>query len=700
MDQVRLLPRRAVAWAVMAMAAVFCVNVMSQAAAQRRSRQAQTRDGYHRPPSRQPATPTVGSANRYRTDQVFLEQADSLYRQAGDTAESQIVKGNVIFRQGGMFMYCDSAWYYPNLNSLDAFGHVRMEQGDTLFVYADRVYYDGFERLARLRNGPSRAQVTLIDRDVTLTTDSLDYSLAEERGWYERGGRLDDKVNVLTSVFGQYSPATKEAEFFWDVALDNNRDGFRLLTDTLYYNTATSIASIVSPTRIMSENDTIVTSHGWYDTKTDNAELTSRSIIAHRDSAGAVTLLEGDSIVYDRARRISRAYMFGDPSRRGMPMVLTDTANKSILIGGYGFYNDSTGEALAADYPLLMEYSRGDTLFLRADTIKTFMVSRMVWPDSVPTAWPDSASGRQPVVGLETREVEGQALFPALLDPQPELADTLVQATLVTLPDSVLQGVLAPDSALMVERRFRMAEAFRRARFFKSDMQGVADSIIVSEADSLLRMRVRPVVWSGERQVNGPAIDVHLNDSTADWAELPLGGMMAEHIEEEFFNQLTGRKMKAWFANETLRRLDVDGNVQTIFLPMESDSTYNRLINAESSYLTIEMTDSAGTFESLKMWPEVTGSVTPLFLVKRAQLYLQDFHWLENLRPRREWYGGALHWADDLGEVPDELEEYLAAGRAVPAPALRRREPARLTDNSDNTDNTDNSENTENSATP
>ncbi len=225
----------------------------------------------------------------------------------------------------------------------------------------------------------------------------------------------------------------------------------------------------------------------------------------------------------------------------------------------------------------------------------------------------------------------------------------------------------------MVERQYRVAEAFRRARFFKSDMQGVADSIVVSQEDSLLRMKIRPVVWSGERQVSGKLIHVHLNDSTSDWAELPLGGMMVEHIEDEFFNQLAGRRMLAHFEGQTLSRLDVDGNVEVIFLPMESDSTYNRLIEAESSYLTIETAENGTALDRLKMWPEVTGTVTPLFLVKNTQLYLPGFLWLEVLRPRREWYGGGMHWADDLGEVPDELEEYLAAGRDVPVPKVTRR---------------------------
>ena len=190
-----------------------------------------------------------------------------------------------------------------------------MEQGDTLFVYADKLYYEGNERMARLKNGPSYQKVKLINRDVTLTTDSLDYSLAMELGWYNRWGTIDDKVNTLTSLYGEYSPGTKNADFYTDVVLVNNEDGYTMLTDTLHYNTDTHIARIESKTEIQGANDTIITHRGVYNTNIGNAELLTRSMIIHRDSNNNITTLEGDSILYDKHTRISRAYMFRDPAK-------------------------------------------------------------------------------------------------------------------------------------------------------------------------------------------------------------------------------------------------------------------------------------------------------------------------------------------------------------------------------------------------
>ncbi len=626
------------------------VSLARDANARRQARKHQEqKETFTRPKMTQPVKPTVPDANRFRSDKVFLENADSLYRVAYDVEERQIVKGNVKFRQAGMWMFCDSAYYYPEINSMDAFGHVRMEQGDTLFVYADKVFYNGDERMARLRCGGSEPKVRLVNRNVTLTTDSLDYSLAMELGWYAYGGKIDDKVNTLTSVYGEYSPGTKNADFYNDVVLVNNRDGFTMYTDTLYYNTATHIARIESETEIQGENDTILTRRGIYNTEEGNAELISRSTIIHRDTNNNVTTLEGDSIIYDKLTRISRAYMFRDPFKVATPMVLTDTAHKTKLIGGFGMYNDSTKEAHAAEYPLLIEYSRPDTIFLRADTIKTFILMEKVWPDSL------LAFGKDSIADPSVRH-DSVAEHDSIMALQEDISGIIAA-----------EDTVARDSSLMVDKEFHVALAYNRARFFKQDLQGVADSMVFHERDSILYMFRKPVVWSGERQVFGNRIDVHINDSTADWALLPEFGMMIEYVGEDFYNQLTGKKMLATFENQELKRLEADGNVETIFLPQESDSTYNRLINAESSFLTIDMTGKE--MDKLKMWPEVSGTVTPLFLVKKPQQYLQKFVWLDPIRPKREWYGGRVRWADDLGEVPDELDLYFSEPPIFPETA-------------------------------
>lgn len=205
----------------------------------------------------------------------------------------------------------------------------------------------------------------------------------------------------------------------------------------------------------------------------------------------------------------------------------------------------------------------------------------------------------------------------------------------------------------------RVLNAFHRVRFYRSDIQGLCDSLSSREADSIMYMYRHPIVWSGSRQIYGNQINVHFNDSTPDWALLPDFGIMSEHIAEDCYNQLCGKQMQAWFADSTITRLYVEGNVQTIMFPMEADSTYNKYAYAESSFLDAYFKNDS--IERVHMWPQTTGHVTPLYLAKRGSYHLPSF----------KWYADALR-----PTAPDEVFDYpeaMAQLMASPQPGSRRR---------------------------
>lgn len=505
------------------------------------------------PPAIRPAIPLADRSDRSK---VFLEHADRLsYDELRDT-DVQVLTGNVQFRRGDMFMFCDSARFNEATGSMDAFRNVRMEQGDTLFVYGDALYYDGESELAELTADPGKI-VRLINRDVELETDRFFYDLYDNVGYYQTGGTLRDSRNRLKSIQGYYYPDSKNAFFYFDVDLmgPQENDTLRMFTDSLTYNTDTGIARLIASTLITSKDGDIRSSSGFYDTKSGYADLYSRSTV-HTLRGNTLT---GDTLFYDRNAGYGEA--FGN-------MVLTDSIRKSSVSGDYGFYNELTDSSFATGNALVKEYSSTDTLYLHGDTIVGYMLS---------------------------------------------------------------------DST-------KVTNIFHRVRFFRNDIQGICDSLSLVERDSIMYMYDMPVIWNEDKQIVGNVIYVHSNDSTLDWARLPETGLMSEHIAEDCFNQLTGSDMTAWFADSTLSRLYVEGNVQIIMFPMENDSTYNKFSFTEGSTLLADFKD--GKIERVKMWPETTGTTTPLYLAKRSSYFLPKFRSYEILRPMSP---------DEIFDYPPEM---------------------------------------------
>lgn len=297
-----------------------------------------------------PAVRTGGAqpADSVKKTKIELLRADKGRADRNKRPDVQELIGNVVFRHDSMYMYCDSAFINQKNNSFEAFSNVRMEQGDTLFIYGDRLFYDGISRIARLRDN-----VRMINRNTTLTTDSLDYDRVLNKGYYFNGGTLTDEENVLTSDWGEYNTISKQAEFNYEVRLDNRN--FQLFSDTLQYNTDSKIATILGPSNICSEENHIYSELGFYNTNTHQAELLNRSEL----TSGSKRLV-GDSLFYDRNLGYGEAFYH---------VVMNDTVNRGMLTGDYCYYNEQTDSAFVTHKAVAVDYSKGDSIFMHADTM-------------------------------------------------------------------------------------------------------------------------------------------------------------------------------------------------------------------------------------------------------------------------------------------------------------------------------------------
>lgn len=541
-------------------------------------------------------TPQVPTADRASGKRVFLEHADVLRKTESDSF--MILVGNVEFTKGPMFMYCDSCHYYPESESMEAFGNVRMEQGDTLFVYADELVYDGHPdvEIATLYADPGK-KVRMINKEVELRTDIFVYDLKLDLGYYNVGGELLDNSNRLTSLEGEYVPSTKEANFYTDVHLNSRSkdDTLDIFTDTLYYNTGQHLAELLAPSRIINARGTIYTRRGTYLTDSDICMLSERPVVVTNQDHELIA----DSIYYNRAVGYGEA--FGN-------MIMTAKRDDACVSGDYGYYNELRDSVFVTGNALVKEYSEGDTLYLHGKYIESFI----------------------------------------------ELDSVKVEA------DSTGIAGMRVDTC-------HIAVIYPRVRFFRTDLQGVCDSMRFTERDSMLRMFVNPVIWNEGQQIFGNVIELHLNDSTVDMARLPEFGMAVQQIEGPHFNQISGKEMIAKFVDRDLRHIDINGNVEIIMYPQEADSTYNKIINAESSFLSADFKNRKT--ERVKMWPETPGTATPLFMAKRNLYYLSKFNWFEDMRPRSP---------EDVFVIPEAMEEIMS--KAERPSSKSDREPPKTMD--------------------
>lgn len=286
---------------------------------------------------------------------INLKHADRLIGNKDQGFQRLI--GSVQFEHQGMNMTCDSAHFFLELNRLDAYGHVFIQQGDSLRMWSDFLTYDGNTRIA-----VASKNVRLVEADMTLTCDAITYDLANKFAYYNTGGKIINKDNVLTSQNGGYSSESKTLTFKHNVVLTNPQ--YVMRCDTLRYQPGPRIAYFLGPTTIRSTTNKnfIYCENGFYDTYNDIAQFEENAYIETHDQT-----LRGDSIWYDRRNGIGKAFQ---------NIEIRDTTQKITIHGDYAIHYENTETSLITGKALLVQEFEDDSLYLHADTLKSITVRK------------------------------------------------------------------------------------------------------------------------------------------------------------------------------------------------------------------------------------------------------------------------------------------------------------------------------------
>ena len=289
------------------------------------------------------------TSSAQKTKKIEILNANTFEYDQSLGLDARRLIGDVAFKHEDAIMKCDSAYMYSESNSMDAFGNVHINQGDTINIYGDTLKYNGNSKKAELLGN-----VRLIDRDMTLTTDHLNYDLKNSTAHYFGGGKIISSANqnTLTSHQGYYYSKNKELFFKDSVVLINPE--YEIYSDTLKYHTTTEISYFFGPTIIRGKDNLIYCENGWYDTQKDISQFKKNAYIITKEQK-----LQGDSLHYDRNKGIGKAFK---------NIQITDTVRKFIINGNYAIHYEKEDNSIITGNTMLTMILESDSLFLHADT--------------------------------------------------------------------------------------------------------------------------------------------------------------------------------------------------------------------------------------------------------------------------------------------------------------------------------------------
>jgi len=584
-----------------------------------------------------------------------------------------------VFSQDNATLICDSAFFYIEKNSFDAFGNVHINQADTINIYSDLLKYDGNTKLAILRNN-----VRMIDKDAVLTTNNLDYDMGTKIAYYFNGGKIVNGENILTSTRGYYFSTSRDAYFRYNVKV-NSPDAI-ILSDTLKYNTLSKIAYFFGPTNIYGKEDTLYTENGQYNTTNNQAEFGKQNLYRQGSKS-----LKGDSLFYNGKAGYGRAVK---------NILFKDTTQKIELRGDLGIYRkkDESIEVTKNAYVIIeseKDSLKKDSMYLTADTLRSRILrknelyklkiknedinlallavgKKKIDIDDTETDIENSQSNNITNDSLKTKTVNDSVaiLKPKIIDILPIAKPKKIpkKENLKPSPINVNLVILAPYIIAVIPKleiinkkklgikaispktktvtilikpplppeandtsKIRVLSAYKKVKIFKSDLQVVADSTFFSYGDSILRIYQNPMLWTQGSQITADTMYLQMRNKKVDNMDLIKNAIIVNTEKDSLnFNQMAGKNMKGYFVKEKLDRVFVDGNAESIYFPQDS-SQKGSMIRTIAARMRINFAK-----DSLKsiLWirkPEV--KIYPKEKLTEELKTLTNFSWKPKDRP-------------------------------------------------------------------
>ncbi len=498
-----------------------------------------------------------------------------------DSLKGQIrtLTGNVRLKHNQTYLNCDRAVQLIDSSITKASGNIHIKKPDTLDIYSKKLTYSSETKLAKLRNS-----VELHDSSGVLYTDFLDFDMNTDIGTFWNGGKYVGDSSTLTSESGIYYNKDKIAYFTGNVVYEKI-NGLKMLSDTMKYDTENKIVWFVSTTKIIDEESVIYTDTGYYDTKTGEAYFGKNSMMKNKNSK-----LSAGTIKYNKENKQGIATN---------KAVWQDTVELITILADSIVYLEDSSYVMATKDPLLIDINDNDTLFMSSDTLISYQIIR-----------------------TDSFLIMDSAQLDLLFN------DSHIVHETNNLIDSIKTENLNYSFKTDTLKAYK---AFKNVKIFQNRYSGICDSLGFSYVDSIIKFYHDPIMWVDTSQFTSDSVYVFSKNEKTDRIMLYQKAFVISMTHPELFNQVKGRIITAYFEEDSLRRVFVDGNAESIYFIKDDSSAYVGMNKTISS--TIKMYFKGKEIDRIVCFEQPEGIFTPMKLINSSNQKFENFNWRFELKP-------------------------------------------------------------------
>jgi lipopolysaccharide export system protein LptA len=450
--------------------------------------------------------------------------------------------------------------------------------GSVQLEYQGTLFYCDSAYLYSNQNFDAFSRIRVVNSDYNVTGEQLFFDKASNTSRIARNVILRDNEMTLSSDQLHYHLDSEVAYYTTGGKIVSNKNNNVLTSQNGSYSAKTESFSFKKNVVLVNKDYTVKSDTLQYNNRTEVAYFYGPTTIVSKE-----TTIYCENGWYDTKRDISQ---FNEHAKV--------TSQKTVLLGDSIYYNGKEGFG---------EVFRNVSIY---DTTSDYIIT-----GNYGRHFEKTKESLVTEKALLTQVFETDTLFVS--------ADTLFSV---------------PDSS-----ELNKISAYHRVRIFKSDLQGLADSLVYSEADSTIRLFTNPILWSDDNQITGDSIHLRTWEGKIDKFVVRGHSLIVSVADTtatpQRFNQIKGRHTVGYFTDNDLRMVRIEGNGQIIYYPADDKDGSSKIIGhnkADCSDIEIEIVENK--IKRLRLLKEPNSIFTPLKLTTETDARLEGFLYRGNDRPK------------------------------------------------------------------
>lgn len=412
---------------------------------------------------------------------------------------------------------------------------------------------------------------------------------------------IEDPITT-TSTYAEYDGNTKVAKLRNNVVFTNQET--TLYTDYLDYNRETNVASYFNQGRVVDSTNVLTSERGIYEVNLERITFRQDVVLVNPDYT-----MKTNHLVYLTIPKTSET--------KGLTNIVSKEGYKLDAQNG-SFYDTQQKQFRFFDGVVETDESRIKAQELFYDEAQSFYEGK----DDVRVL---NKERQVEVFGdkgkyWEDRKyslVHGNALVRRYFE-----SDTLFMAA-----DTLISQDSEADTA-------KFLLAFRGIKLIKSDLAGIADSLVYNYSDSSIRLFQDPVMWNHKSQISADSMIFYIANEELDrvFMKDKAFSIMSDTLLN--FNQMKGRTMTGYFKEGQIETLVIDGNGESLYYALEADTLtqgINRILSAN-----IKLTFVDGAIRKANFGIRPDGKFTPVQKIDEKLSRLEGFRWRIEEKPDRQ----------------------------------------------------------------